>query len=209
MTRPARVTLGVAVAVGLMFGPLDLAGQVDAPYPFANLFNSPAVWAAAAFVVGMWAKAPKVALVSAVVMEVIAVEAYYAADVVLRGADRSSLTSTTALAWLVLGVAAGVIFGTAGAHAQGGVRSVRIVARALLPAVFISEAAHEFLRHDARRADQRADDLLAFGVLLGLVAAVALACMLVTARRCDRGRIVGAVIVLSAIGTVGYAVVAG
>lgn len=42
MTRPPRVTLGVAIVVGLMFGPLDLAGQVNAPYPFANLFNSPA-----------------------------------------------------------------------------------------------------------------------------------------------------------------------
>ena len=83
------------------------------------------------------------------------------------------------------------------------------VARALLPAVFASEAAHEFLRHNARRADQGADDLLAFGVLLGLVAAVALACVLVTATTSVRGRIVAAVIVMSAIGTLGYAVVAG
>lgn len=75
MTRPLRVTLAVAIAVGLIFGPLDLAGQVNAPYPFANLFNSPAVWAGAAFVLGMWARQPKAALVAAAVMEIVAVEA--------------------------------------------------------------------------------------------------------------------------------------
>ena len=92
----------------------------------------------------MWARAPKVALVAAVVPEVIAVEAYYAADVVLRSADRSSLTSTSVVAWLVLEVATGVIFGPAGAYAHSGLRSVRTVACALLPSVFVSEGSMSF-----------------------------------------------------------------
>lgn len=75
--------------------------------------------------------------------------------------------------------------------------------------MFISEAVHEFLRHNARSADQRADDLLSFGVLLGLVAAAAAVFVLVRATASDRRRVVGVTIVMSAIGTLGYAVLAG
>ena len=87
----------VAVVVGALLGPFVLAGQVHAPYPLANLFNSPAVWAAAAFGFGVWAQSRmRAAVVGAIVMEVVAVMAYYLADVLVRGSDASILVSTTA-----------------------------------------------------------------------------------------------------------------
>ena len=58
----------VALVAGLLLGPLDLAGQVHSPYPYANLFNSPAVWAAAALVFGRWATNLVPAIVGAVVV---------------------------------------------------------------------------------------------------------------------------------------------
>ena len=46
-------------------------------------------------------------VLGAIVMEVVAVMAYYLADVVVRGSDASILVSATALAWVVLGIGAG------------------------------------------------------------------------------------------------------
>ena len=57
-----------ATVAGALLGPLDLAGQVHSPYPYANLFNSPAVWAAAAFVFGRWATGVVPAVVGAIVV---------------------------------------------------------------------------------------------------------------------------------------------
>ena len=131
----------VAVAVGALFGPFVLAGQVHAPYPLANLFNSPAVWAAAAFGFGVWAQSRmRAAVLGAIVMEVVAVMAYYLADVMVRGSDASILVSTTALAWVVLGIGAGAIFGAAGAAVDHPSNVIRAVGIALLPAVFLAEA---------------------------------------------------------------------
>ena len=56
---------------GALIGPLDLAGQVHSPYPYANVFNSPAVWAAAVFVFGRWATDVVPALVGAIVVMVV------------------------------------------------------------------------------------------------------------------------------------------
>ncbi len=131
------------IVIGLLFGPLDLAGQVHTPYPFANLFNSPAIWAACAFVVGRWAARPAQAVVAATVAMVVAVEAYYAADIVVRGANTSNLTSNVAMAWLALGVGAGLVFGLAGAFSTRTHGWLGALASAALPAVFLAEAAHE------------------------------------------------------------------
>ena len=128
---------------GALIGPLDLAGQVHSPYPYANVFNSPAVWAAAVFVFGRWATDVVPALVGAIVVMMVGVETYYAADVVARGANVSNLWSTVALVWLVLGVGAGVSFGAAGALSARTGTWAGSAASATLPAVFVSEAAHE------------------------------------------------------------------
>ncbi len=135
--------LVTATVAGALLGPLDLAGQVHSPYPYANVFNSPAVWAAAAFVFGRWATDIVPAVGGAVVVMVVGVETYYATDVLVRGANASNLWSTVALVWLVLGVGAGVSFGAAGALSARTGTWAGSAASATLPAVFVSEAAHE------------------------------------------------------------------
>jgi hypothetical protein len=135
--------LVTATLAGALLGPLDLAGQVHSPYPYANLFNSPAVWAAAAFVFGRWTTDVVPAVVGAIVVMVVGVETYYATDVLVRGANTSNLWSTVALVWLVLGVGAGVSFGAAGALSARIRAWAGSAASATLPAVFVSEAAHE------------------------------------------------------------------
>lgn len=135
--------LVTATVVGALIGPLDLAGQVHSPYPYANLFNSPAVWAAAAFILGRWATDLVPAVVGAVVVMVVGVETYYAADVLVRGANTSNLWSTVAFVWLALGIGAGVCFGAAGALSTRIGTWTGAAASATLPAVFVSEAAHE------------------------------------------------------------------
>jgi hypothetical protein len=126
----------VAVVAGLVLGPLDLWGQVNTSYPWAHLFNSPAVWAAAAFAYGRWIRELPAAAVGAVIVLVVGVEAYYLADVLIRDASRSNLTSSTAAVWLAAGVVAGLVFGTAGrcAAETSGWRAV--LGRAALPAIF-------------------------------------------------------------------------
>ena len=141
--RQWTTVLVVALIAGALLGPLDLAGQVHTPYPFANLFNSPAVWAAAAFMFGRWANDLVPAVVGAVVVMVVAVETYYAADVLSRDANTSNLWSTVAFVWLALGIGAGVSFGAAGALSTRTGTWTGAAASATLPAVFASEAVHE------------------------------------------------------------------
>ena len=74
---------------------------------------------------------------------VVGVETYYAADVLVRGANASNLWSTVAVVWLALGIGAGVSFGAAGALSTRTGSWTGAAASATLPAVFVSEAAHE------------------------------------------------------------------
>lgn len=164
----------VAVVAGLVLGPLDLWGQVGSPYPWAHLFNSPAVWAAAAFAYGCWARKPVAGAVGATILLVVAVEAYYLADVVVRGAETGNLTSSTAMVWLMAGVTAGVVFGTTGAWAARHSGWMAIVGRAALPAVFGAEAVHNLVRIVDEPADGRPDDLGQFAVILAVLAVATL-----------------------------------
>jgi Family of unknown function (DUF6518) len=172
-----------AVGAGLVLGPLDLWGQVNTPYPWANLFNSPAVWAAAAFVYGRWVRELPAAVVGAVIVLVVGVEAYYLADVLVRGASRSNLTSSTAAVWLMAGVVAGVVFGVAGGWAaeMSGWRAV--LGRAALPAVFAAEAVHNLLRLANEPAGGRPEDLGQFAVLL---ASLSITAVVATTRGTER-----------------------
>ena len=177
--RPRRwgAVLVVALVAGVLLGPLDLAGQVHSPYPYANLFNSPAVWAAAAFVFGRWAVDLVPAVVGAVAVMVVGVETYYVTDVLVRDANVSNLWSSVAFVWLVLGIGAGVSFGAAGALSTRAGSWVGAAASATLPAVFLAEAAHE-----------AATSRDAGWIVLLIVAAVATTLWLL--RRADRTSIV-------------------
>ena len=194
--------VGAAVLTGAVFGPLDLAGQVHTPYPFANLFNSPAVWAALAFVVGIRVRDLPRATVGAVVATVVAVETYYLADVVVRGADTSNLTSPTACVWIVLGIGAGVVFGTAGGVVTHRTRWRRVVAQALLPAVFASEAIHQLVRHVTTEPGAGPSDSVEFAALLVVLAAASLTWILHVGHRRDRWQVIAVALVATAFATV-------
>lgn len=197
----------VAVVAGLLLGPLDLWGQVNAPYPWANLFNSPSVWAAASYAYGRWIRERPNAPVGAVIVLVVGVEAYYLTDVLVRDASRATLTSPTALVWLVAGVVAGLAFGVAGGWAaeRSGWRAV--LGRAALPAVFGAEAVRNVVRLASEPADGRSDDLGQFALLLALLG---IAALVVSVRNADRrtvaqvvaATVVAAVAVGAAVGAV-------
>ena len=173
----------VAVAAGLVLGPLDLWGQVNTAYPWAHLFNSPAVWAAAAFVYGRWVRERPAAFVGAVIVLVVGVEAYYLADVLVRDASRSNLTSSTAAVWLAAAVVAGLVFGTAGSWAAESSGWRAVLGRTALPAILGAEAVHTLLRLASEPADGRPDDLAQFAVLL---ASLSVAALIATTRGTDR-----------------------
>lgn len=199
----------VAVVAGCLLGPLDLAGQVHAPYPFANLFNSPAVWAAAAFAFGVWAKRRRPSVLGAIVMEVVAVVAYYLADVVVRGSDASILVSNTAILWVLLGVGAGMVFGTAGAMVDDASNVLRAAGNALLPAVFLAEASHQVIRQSTTDADGRPDDLVGFAILLAILAVVALVWRLHGRATAEVMRTLVMSCAVAAVGGLAYAVLTG
>jgi len=194
----------VAVVAGLALGPLDLWGQVNTPYPWAHLFNSPAVWAAAAFAYGRWAREWPAAGLGAAVVLVVGVEAYYLADVLVRDANRSNLTSSTAVVWLIAGIVAGLVFGVAGGWAttRSGWRAV--LGRAGLPAILGAEAVHNLIRVATEPAAGRPEDLGQFAALLVALSIVAL---IATTRRTERrtaAQVIAATAVAAA--TVGAAV---
>jgi hypothetical protein len=114
-TRIAGALLSSAV-VGVLFGPLDLAGQVLLPAPWYELANSAAVWAAAAFVLGRAIRTGwKHAAACGAVFLTVAVESYYLAAVISLSDSTANLSSPSTVRWLVLGVLAGTLFGAAGA----------------------------------------------------------------------------------------------
>ena len=184
------------MAVGLALGPVDLLLQHVLPYPFANLANSPAVWALVAFGVG-WSDRvrgrwwPAVAGSSRCSS---AVEGYYATAVVALGDDVASLTNRAALAWMVLAVLAGAVFGTAGAWARSARPWLGPLGTAAAVAVLLAEAWLNLTRlSDAGDDSAHRHDLAQTAVLL-LVLAVGVA---VVAGRSAHQRVVGSVLALA------------
>jgi hypothetical protein len=146
---PARSTsslLVAAVGAGVALGALDLLLQVTLPYPLANLANSSAVWALAAFALAVWARTtPVVAAAAGVVLLVVAVEAYYVVAIAVGMADAYTLVSSSTVVWMASGVLAGAVFGVAGSWVatDGGWRAALGLAAA--SAVLLAEAAVRLL----------------------------------------------------------------
>jgi hypothetical protein len=202
--RPStRSAIVVSIVGGAMFGPLVLAGQVHTPYPFAHLFNSPAIWAAVAFAYGWWVRRRPLATIGSVVSMVVAVETYYLADVLVRGAATANLWSTTAMAWLILGVGAGVVFGTAGSLAHQTDGWLGAFARGVLPAVFGAEAVDQAARL-SDPGDQRPVDLDQLVLLLLVLATVSAMWLSWPLRGRDRPRFLVATLVLTTAGALAF-----
>lgn len=113
--RPAAADATVAVLGGIVLGTLDLLAQAALPYPWANLANSSAVWALAAFAIGTWIRyGPLRCIIAAVALLVLAVQAYRLAAILVVEGDPSTLISPVNILWLGFGVLAGCVFGLAG-----------------------------------------------------------------------------------------------
>jgi hypothetical protein len=140
--RGVWVVAVVAVLAGLALGALDLLAQRTLPYPWANLANSSATWAIGAFAMGFWVRSGRwLPAFGGVVLLVVAVESYYLAATLVQNDDLANLWTASTLLWLVFGVLAGAVFGTAGGWARGRNRRLRGVGLALPGAVLLAEAA--------------------------------------------------------------------
>ncbi|WFF04960.1 DUF6518 family protein [Micromonospora sp. WMMD1076] len=138
---PSRRAVALVVPVaGFLLGFLDFVWIKWVPFPFAELGNSTATWAVAAFALAWWIRSGAVrAAVAAGVLLIVAVPSYYLAATLLQGDDLAVIWSSTSIVWMAFGVVAGVVFGVAGIWARtGGWR--RVVGTALPVAVFVEEA---------------------------------------------------------------------
>ncbi|MFI7249217.1 DUF6518 family protein [Micromonospora chalcea] len=140
MPPSRRAVALVAPVAGFLLGFLDFVWIKWVPYPFAELGNSTATWAVAAFALGWWIRSGAVrAAVAASVLLIVAVPSYYLAATLLQGDDLAVIWSPTSIVWMAFGVVAGVVFGVAGIWARtDGWR--RVVGTALPVAVFVEEA---------------------------------------------------------------------
>lgn len=133
--------LARAAAAGIALGVLDLVLIQLLPYPLADLANSSAMWALAAFVAGRVLRAgPGVGAAAGVVLLLVAVETYYVAAVVVDLASPATLVSATAIAWCVMSVVAGAVFGAAGAVSTDDDAWRSAAAVALVAGVVLAEA---------------------------------------------------------------------
>jgi hypothetical protein len=100
------------VVGGVALGALDLLLQRVLPYPWANLANSSAIWALAAYGLGLWVRTPWWRAASAgTALLVIAVPVYYLTATIFLHDEISTLWDRTALLWIAFGVPAGLLFG--------------------------------------------------------------------------------------------------
>ncbi|ODB74008.1 MULTISPECIES: DUF6518 family protein [Micromonospora] len=138
---PSRRAVALVVPVaGFLLGFLDFVWIKWVPFPFAELGNSTATWAVAAFALGWWIRSGAVrAALAASVLLIVAVPSYYLAATLLQGDDLAVIWALTSFVWMAFGVVAGVVFGVAGIWARtDGWR--RVVGTALPVAVFVEEA---------------------------------------------------------------------
>lgn len=166
--------VGVSVGAGVLLGSLDLLWQKGVPYPFADLGNSMAVWALGAFLLGAWVRAGWFrGAVGASLLNLVAVEAYYLAAMLIQHDSAASLWAPSTLVWLGAAVVAGAVFGVGGVWSRGSRSWQRLAGRALPAAVFLAEAGIWFARG---RGDAPADrwdsyqDTIMYAVLALLLA---------------------------------------
>ncbi len=162
--QKAVQTLALAVGAGLVLGAIDLVLIRTLPYPWADLANSSAVWAVAAFAFARLLRVePALSALAGAVLLVVAVEAYYLTAVGLDLASTARLTSASTLAWVVFGVLAGAAFGLAGAWSREHVTWRSAVGVGLAVGVLLAEA--------WLRVDQISTALLTAWVAVGVLAA--------------------------------------
>lgn len=135
----------IGVIAGIALGIIDFAVQKSAPYPWANLANSPAVWAVVAFAVaasvtGLSGRRFAVASCAPILAMIIAVVSYYVTAAAWQGDDLANVTSLPTALWYVAGILVGALSGIAAVWWLAGT-GLRPVAGAAFPvAVLLAEA---------------------------------------------------------------------
>ncbi|GAA4753133.1 hypothetical protein GCM10023328_40430 [Modestobacter marinus] len=130
--------LVVVLVVGAGGGVLTEWAQGVLDDPWAMWANSIAAWCLPAFLVGALARRPGTAVAAAVATEFLLVGSYYAAQLVQDLPVRSSVVGI----WLVGGVLAGAVFGTAGAWWRRGDVPGATVGAALISGVLVMEGCY-------------------------------------------------------------------
>ncbi|MEU6202325.1 DUF6518 family protein [Micromonospora musae] len=134
----------IAPIGGLLLGSLDFLWIKWMPYPFAELGNSTATWAVAAFVLGYWIRSGWLrAALGAVALLVTAVPSYYVAAALLQGDDLAAVWAPASLVWMLFGVLAGTVFGIGGTWARAA--GWRGILGTALPAAALFEEAARFV----------------------------------------------------------------
>ncbi|TDC38151.1 hypothetical protein E1211_08140 [Micromonospora sp. 15K316] len=143
--QPDRRTAALVTPVaGFLLGFLDFVWIKWVPYPFAELGNSTATWAIAAFVLGYWIRSGWLrAALGAVALLVVAVPSYYVAAALLQGDSLAAVWAPTSLVWMLFGVLAGTVFGIGGAWARA--TGWRGILGTALPAAALFEEAARFV----------------------------------------------------------------
>ncbi|WP_229402514.1 DUF6518 family protein [Micromonospora okii] len=163
-----------AVVGGLLLGSLDFVWIKFVPYPLAELGNSTATWAIAAFFFGWWVRSGWLrAALGAAVLLVLAVPSYYLAATLIQGDDLAIVWGKTALLWMLLGVLTGLVFGVGGVWARA--EGWRAVVGLALPAAVLLEEATRFA---LRLRDPSYSSELAWNVAIDVALALLLVALL-------------------------------
>ncbi|WP_412738010.1 DUF6518 family protein [Krasilnikovia sp. MM14-A1259] len=160
-----------AAGGGVLLGLVDLLLQRNLPYPWANLANSSAVWAVAAFTAARLLRiGPVRAAAAGAILLIVAVQAYYASATVLLHDSPAVMWAPSTLLWMVFGLLAGATFGAAGPlSARPGARW-RGIAAAMPGAVLLAEAL--LLWHTGRAQRPDAPVTAAIEAALGITLVV-------------------------------------
>lgn len=171
--RSAAFVTAASVGAGVVLGAVNLFAQLTLPYPWANLANSAAVWAVAAFAIGLLVRrGPGLCATAGAVLLVVGVLSYEVCAVLFLDNDLTVLASSATLLWAVGGVLAGCLFGFAG-HLRATREPRAAVAGAALPvAVLLAEAVIQAGRDQNQGRDNVQAALIEVGFAVVLAALV-------------------------------------
>lgn len=142
MQKPLSAA-AIVVLVGIAIGVLTLVGQAVLDPYWNRLANSGAVWVTGAFLVGSLMPSDRTAAAAGLGTLVGAVVSYFLVAQVVAGAGVS--VSSVAI-WLGTAVVGGPVFGMAGHWWRGILQPQRLIAVALLAAVYVAEGASTLIR---------------------------------------------------------------
>ncbi len=146
----STVALSVVFLTGIAIGAATLGLQKILPSSWNQLANSGAVWVVGTFVAGAVIRSAASAAIAGMLVLVGAVIGYYGCTTVLLHQDLTGSSVKGPIAWAVVALLAGPIFGLAGAWSRTGAGadpsglrvSRRVIALVLLGSVFLAEGVY-------------------------------------------------------------------